>query len=333
MKIFHSLKNLLGGDAPSPLAPIENKSTVETPSAAPQPPPAAGPTPMDSITSGAGVSHQFSILETERRTRHQQIEIEADSVRRFNRAETARLIASNRLAEVERQKQQTATDTARQKEKNRPLTWEELHLPYITGFSHGERFASRAELPGVTKQLVLALIQHGKLEVLQAKTSNAIAPAILQWESAFCERSSLNHDAVRKKLLDIVLTNEAAVKSGNPAGILPAFDREENDKLLTLQRSACRQKQKAANEACRPPILLFAAALQDAARDIAVDTIAKEKILAAEWDVPFQPSPWTKKIILIGFDLRQRIELEAGHGAASSPADILFGLLDSRKKP
>lgn len=321
------LSNIFGrGKAEQPLAPIENKLAVETSPAVPLPTPLA-----DSIVPPVNIPVLFSQMENERTSRRMEVEVQADEIRRSNRAQTATLFEENRLAELQRQKQQTATEAERQKQKSRPKTWEEIHEPFITSVDRGDSVRIRAELPGVTKQLLLALITHGKLEALQARTIAAIQPHAEAWEAAFAERSSLNHDAVRKKLLDIVLTNEASVKAGDASAIRPTFDREENDKVLALQRSACRQKQKAASNGAKQYIAEFAASLQTAARALALDLIGREKILASEFSVPFSPSAWTRQIILCGFDLQKRIE-ENSFGTGSSPAEACCGLLDTRKQ-
>jgi hypothetical protein len=335
MNIFNTVKTLFVGTASQPThetasAP-ENKVITAPQTAAPTPTPAAAPLAMaDSITP-ADISTRFSLLENERKARQMEVEMEADAIRRTNRAQTAGLIEANRQAELRRQRQQVEADAERSKKISRPQTWEEIHLPFITSVDRGDSLRIRAELPGITKKFLLTLIERGNLEQLRVKTAKAISPHILAWETAWNERAGLNFDVVRKQLRESIESNIAAVKAGHAADIRPVIDREEVEKTFAPKRAACREMQKAASSAAFPHVSAFAAALQSAARDLAVDMVAREKILADEWVVPFSPSPWTRVVILAGFDIQNRIELFST-GSGSSPAELLFGLLDSRKK-
>ncbi len=137
---------------------------------------------------------------------------------------------------------------------------------------------------------------------------------------------------VRAQLRETVEQNILAVKAGKPEGVKPLPDRIQTGKDWAPLRAALREQLKAAINGAKPLILAFGAALQSTARDWAVDLVRVEKLQAEEVSARFEPSARCRKIILCGFDLQLQIEQNYGVGIGSNPADVLFGLLDSRKK-
>jgi hypothetical protein len=247
------------------------------------------------------------------------IQAEAEATRQAIREDTRKLFEKNKLdAEKARREKAEQADRKLKALTENKDAWEALMRPHVKG-----EVSVR-----VTKQLIVRLIEFGKLRDVRNKCAAKVSKLLDDWDIAFEARSKATRAAFKRQLLDDIADNAQRLRDGC-SDLRPLQSEEQLEHNFSILRSQCRERQLEVSKQINPVLLELAEHLQAAARRLANEMFVREKSDAELFSIMFEPSCCLKFLICAGLNLRKEIESSHLASQASCPRSTLYGILDS----
>lgn len=246
------------------------------------------------------------------------VELESAIRKTVHRIEMEKL-EQDRKAEAEKtQKEAAAAAQAKAAEEVQALSSWEKRMSY-----------ARCPWLGVTQPALQTLVESGGLSGLIDDLAKRIEPFTASWEAAELKKTAVSVEVVTKHLRDNLKQVADSVSTPGSVTLGGLADRENVERHAATIRTLCHESQRGDWKKITPIMLEGFAALQEAARERALETEEGEKAAADNLGIRFSPSPVLKYLTTLGFDLAT--ELPRHLTASVNPRSIFWGLFNSHK--
>lgn len=180
-----------------------------------------------------------------------------------------------------------------------------------------------------TQPALQTLIEGAGLADLVHQIALRVEPFTASWEAAELKKTAVSVEVVTAHLRANLKHVAESVSTPGEVTLGTLADRENVERHASTIRTLCHESQRNDWKKITPIILEGFAALQEAARERALETEEGEKAAADNLGIRFSPSPVLKYLTTLGFDLKT--ELPRHLTTSANPRTVLWGLFNSKK--